>query len=188
MLHEDEFLALNALYLKKMASPGDLAEITALPAEQIRAMVSGFVERGWLLDMGGQLLLQPEGTAEVVGYYRETYSGLAQEGELPQWYERFESINSQFIKVITDWQRTGGDPKAQERVISAVERLLKLIGEMTQMLPRYASYIRRFERSVTTVDQGDQDFVCSPKVDSLHNIWFEFHEDFLAVLGRPRDS
>jgi hypothetical protein len=80
-----------------------------------------------------------------------------------------------------------GDPKVQERVIATVERLAKLIREITQLVPRYASYIRRFERSVTTVDQGNRDFVCTPTVDSLHNIWFEFHEDFLTVLGRPRD-
>jgi len=187
MLDETAFLALNALYLKKMTSAGDLAGISGLPADQVRAMVSGFVERGWLLDMGGELLLQPEGMAQVQGYYRETYSDLLQREEMPRWHARFEPINSHFIKLVTDWQQTGGDPGVQERVIATVERLVKLIGEITQLVPRYAGYIRRFERSVTAVDQGNRDFVCNPMVDSLHNIWFEFHEDFLAVLGRPRD-
>ena len=27
----------------------------------------------------------------------------------------------------------------------------------------------------------------SPSVDSVHNIWFEIHEDILTLLGRPRD-
>jgi hypothetical protein len=188
MLDEHAFLVLNALYLKKMASAGDLAEMSGLPADQVRAMVSGFVERDWLLDMDGELLIQPEGMAQVQGYYRETYSDLSQREEMPRWFARFGPINSQFIKLVTDWQQTGGDPKVQDRVIATVERLVKLIGEITQLVPRYASYIRRFERSVTTVDQGNPDFVCTPTVDSLHNIWFEFHEDFLAVLGRPRDT
>ena len=187
MLDEHAFLALNALYLKKMASVGDLAEISGLPADQVRALVNGFAERGWLLDTGGELLLQPEGMSQVQSHYRETYSGLSQREEMPQWYGRFEFINSQFIKLVTDWQQTEGDPKTQERVIATVERLVKLIGEITRLVPRYAGYIRRFERSVTLVDQGNRDFVCTPTVDSLHNIWFEFHEDFLTVLGRPRD-
>ena len=186
MLDEHAFLALNTLYLKKLASARDLAEISGLPADQVLAMVSGFEERGWLLDMGGELLLQPEGMEQVQGYYRETYSALSQREEMPQWSARFEPINTQFIKLVTDWQQTEGDPKVQERVIATVERLVKLIGEITQLVPRYASYIRRFERSVTTVDQGNRDFVCSPMVDSLHNIWFEFHEDFLTVQGRSR--
>ena len=53
-------------------------------------------------------------------------------------------------------------------------------------MPRYTGYIRRFERSVALVDQGNLDFVCTPTVDSLHNIWFELHEDVLLALGKER--
>ena len=187
MLDEHAFLVLNALHLKKMTSAQNLAEMTDLPVDQVRTVVSAFEQRGWLLNMEGELILQPEGTEQVLGYYSETYSALSKREEMSRWHARFEPINSQFIKLVTDWQLTGGDPEVQERVIATVERLVKLIGEITQLVPRYAGYIRRFERSVTTVDQGNRDFVCSPMVDSLHNIWFEFHEDFLAVLGRPRD-
>ncbi len=188
MLDEHSFLALNALYLKKMASAGDLADISGLPVDQVRAMVGGFEEQGWLLDMDGELLIQPEGMAQVEDYYRQTYSDLSQREEMPRCYARFEPINSQFTKLVTDWQQTGGDSRVQDRVIATVERLIKLIGEMTELVPRYAGYIRRFERSMTKIDQGNPDFVCTPTVDSLHNIWFEFHEDFLTVLGRPRDT
>jgi hypothetical protein len=186
MLDEDAFLVLNALYLKKMASAGNLAEISGLPSDQVRGMVSDFAERGWLLDIGDDLLIQPEGMEEVQGYYRETYSDLSQTDEMPRWHARFEPINKQFIKLVTDWQQTGGDPKVQDRVIATVERLVKLIGEIAQLVPRYASYVRRFEQSVTTVDQGNPDFVCTPTVDSLHTIWFEFHEDFLMIQGKER--
>ena len=71
-------------------------------------------------------------------------------------------------------------------MVATVERLVKLIGEIAQLVPRYASYVRRLERSVTMVDQGNPDFVCTPTVDSLHNIWFEFHEDFLMIQGKER--
>ncbi len=188
MLDEDAFLVLNALYLKKMASTGDLAAISGLSADQVRAMASGFAEREWLLDMEGDLLIQPDGMAQVQEYYRDAYSDLVQREEMQRWYERFETINAQFIKHVTDWQQTGGDPKAQDRLIATVERLVKLVGGVSHLVPRYAGYIRRFERSVEIVDRGDAEFVCSPTVDSLHTIWFEFHEDFLAVLGRPRDT
>jgi hypothetical protein len=186
MLDEHAFLVLNALYLKKMASAGDLAQISGLPIDEVTAMVSGFVESGWLLDMGEELLIQPEGMEQVQGYYRDTYSNLSQGEEIPRWYARFEAINAQFIKHVTDWQQTGGDPRAQDRVIATVERLIKSISEITQLVPRYDGYIRRFERSVTTIDQGNPDFVCTPTVDSLHNIWFEFHEDILMILGKER--
>lgn len=188
MLDEAAFVALNTLYLKKMASAGDLAEISGLPADQVQTLLSGFAERGWLLDMGGEVLIQPEGMEQVQAYYREAYSDLSQRAEMPRWYARFEAVNNQFIGFVSDWQESGGDPRTQERVITTVERLMRLIGEMTELVPRWAGYIRRFERSVTTVDEGNPDYVCNPTVDSLHNIWFEFHEDLLAVLGRPRDA
>ena len=188
MLDERAFSVLNALFLKKMAPPGALADISGLPLDEVRSMVSDFVERDWVLDMEDDLLIQPEGMAEVQGYYRETYSEFAQRDEMAQWHARFEPINKQFIKLVTDWQQTEGDPKVQDRVIATVERLLKLIGEVAQLVPRYESYVRRFERAVTTVDQGNTDFVCDPTLDSLHTIWFEFHEDFLMVQGKEREE
>jgi len=186
MLDEDAFLILNALYLKKMASVTDLAQISGVPVNQVRTLVSGFEEQDWVLDMGEELLIQPEGMTRVQSHYRETYADLSQRQEMTTWFERFDPINRQFIKQVTDWQQTGGDPKVQDRLIGTVERLVKLIGEITPLLPRYAGYTRRFERSVTTIDQGNADFVCTPTVDSLHNIWFELHEDILLVLGKER--
>jgi hypothetical protein len=188
MLDDGAFSVLNALFLKKMASRGALAAISGLPLDEVRSMVSGFVERDWVLDMEDDLLIQPDGMAEVQGYYLETYSELAQRAEMPQWHARFEPINKQFIKLVTDWQQTEGDPKVQDRVIATVERLVKLIGEIAQLVPRYESYVRRFERAVTSVDQGNTDFVCDPTLDSLHTIWFEFHEDFLMIQGKEREE
>jgi hypothetical protein len=188
MLDERGFLVLNALYLKKMAPVAHLSDVSGVAVGEVRPMVGRFVEQDWVLDLGGDLLIQPEGMAQVRTYYRDTTFDSSQRAEIVRRYERFEAINSQFIKHVTDWQQTDGDPRVQDRVIATVGRLVKLISEMTQLIPRYEGYIRRFERSVGTVDQGNSDFVCSPRVDSLHNIWFEFHEDFLTVLGRPRDT
>jgi hypothetical protein len=188
MLDERAFLVMNAIYLKKMASVEAVADIAGLPVDEARALADSYVQRGLVLDMGGQLLLETDGTAQVLKYYRQTYAELRERDAVLRWYERFETVNAQFIKLVTEWQQTDGDPRTQERLIRTVERLTKAIGELTPLVPRYASYVRRFERGMTLVDQEQRDFVCSPTVDSLHNIWFEFHEDILAVLGRPRDT
>jgi len=185
---EDAFSVLNALFLKKMASVADLADIVGVPIDEVRSLVNGFAERDLVLDMDGDLLIQPDGMAEVQSHYREAYSDLSKSEEMQRAYTRFEAINTQFIKHVTDWQQTEGDTKAQDRVIATVEKLIKLLAEIIPLVPRYGGYVRRFERSVTAVDQGNSDFVCTPTVDSLHNIWFEFHEDFLTLLGRPRDT
>ena len=33
---------------------------------------------------------------------------------------------------------------------------------------------------------GDQRYVASPRVDSYHGVWFELHEDLIALAGRRR--
>ena len=33
---------------------------------------------------------------------------------------------------------------------------------------------------------GDGRYVASPRVDSYHGIWFELHEDLIALAGRTR--
>ena len=74
------------------------------------------------------------------------------------------------------------------RLLQIAEKLARDIGQLLAQIPRYTSYVERFERSMACVDSGQRDFVCKPTIDSVHNIWFEFHEDILAVLGRPRDT
>ena len=60
--------------------------------------------------------------------------------------------------------------------------------QVADRLPRYRHYADRFRKSLDRVDSGQVEYVTSPTVDSLHNIWFEFHEDILALLGRPRET
>jgi len=188
VLEDDEFLALNPLYLKKIAALKDLPAIAGLSADELGAWMSRFAERGWVIEMDGEVLIQPEGMTEVDKYYRHRYADEALRAELSEWYARFEKVNTQFIRLVSDWQQSEGDPKVEKRVLMTVERLAKSIGNVTHHVPRYDGYIRRFEQGVVSVDQGRTEYVCSPAVDSLHNIWFEFHEDVLTVLGRPRDT
>jgi hypothetical protein len=98
-----------------------------------------------------------------------------------------QPCRSPFIKAVSDWQKSDGDPKAESKIIRVVERLIKSLGELTTVIPRYDQYVRRFGESVARIDRGERDYVCGPTIDSVHTIWFEFHEDILSVLGRPRD-
>lgn len=182
------FLVLNTLYLKKIATAQVIADVTGLPSDEVRETISGLLADGSLLDMNGQLLLQESGTQSVLDYYRDCYRELRDRRTVIEWYDGFETINGQFIKLVTDWQKSEGDERIQERIQRVVDRLANALGELTGVIPRYSQYVRRFERSLALVDQGRHDFLCNPMVDSVHNIWFEFHEDILAVIGRPRDT
>lgn len=188
MLSDTDFVTLNAIYLKKMAIAQTIADVNGLPLEVVDERLAAAIDAGWVMDLPTGAMLLTEGIEQVLAYYRETYAVVRTEPALLKWYEGFEVLNGRFIGMVTEWQKTEGDERVERRLLQAAGKLAKDIGQLVPQIPRYAAYVGRFERSIDRVDQGQRDFVCKPTLDSVHNIWFEFHEDMLAVLGRPRDT
>lgn len=184
----DRFELLNAIYLRKMATAAHVAEVTGQPLDAVERALAQEAQAEAVLGMEGSWLLMEPGTAKVLAFYRQTYAPLREQGDIVAWYERFEAtLNPQFIKAVSDWQTSGGDARAQEKMTKLVERMIRALGQVSGDIPRYQRYADRFARAMAKADQGQSEFVCRPTVDSMHNIWFEFHEDVLAVVGRPRD-
>lgn len=183
---DETFFVLNAVYLRKIATVEVVGECTGLPADTIREALEAEVAAGHVEDLGGQFMLSDDGVQAVLGAYNERYSPLRAEPDVENWYQRFESLNSQFLKTISAWQMGGEEEGTLDRLLKVVERQVKALGTITDTIPRYARYAERFERTLGIVEGGKSEYVTSPMVDSLHNIWFEFHEDILTVLGRPR--
>lgn len=182
------FDVLNAIYLHKMADVDHVADVVGQDPGAVKAILKTQEVDEAVVDLGGSWLLQEAGTARVLDFYRERYAGLREAGDIIHWYEKFESaLNQQFIKAVSDWQTSDGDGRAQEKMSKLVERMIRHLSQAIADIPRYALYANRFERAMAKADRGEKDFVCKPTVDSMHNIWFEFHEDILAVVGRPRD-
>jgi hypothetical protein len=188
VIGETEFALLNAVYLKKLASLDELSVITSIPLETVEDFAARFSTNEALFSMPAGVMLMPAGTELVLAYYHETYETLRANPLVTQWYERFEVLNTRFISLISEWQRSERDPHALDKVIQVVERLVTAIETIVGDIPRYEGYARRFRAAVDRVDSGDAEYVSNPTKDSIHNVWFEFHEDILAVLGRPRDT
>lgn len=189
MINEQTFKALNAVYLRKMANIEALSECSGLAVEAAHPLVADAVASGLLLDIGGQYMLQEDGTRAVLEFYTQTYSAERVNQDLIAWYDRFEIINTQFLKMVSEWQaEQGGGGDALGKLTRVVERLIKSLPQAVEFIPRYQVYADRFSSALGHVDQGDHSYVSSPTADSIHNVWFEFHEDILAVLGKPRDT
>lgn len=188
MLSEPDFVILNAIYLKKMASAEAIAHVVGLPEGTVSERLTVAAEVGWVLIMPTGAMLLEGGTEAVLSHYREAYAAVRANPAVATWYEHFETVNARFIALVTEWQQTEGDERVERRLLQTAERLTRDIGSLVPLVSRYEAYVHRFERSMDLVDQGQRDYVCKPTIDSVHNIWFEFHEDILAVLGRPRDT
>ncbi|MBC8752097.1 MULTISPECIES: hypothetical protein [Paraburkholderia] len=104
------------------------------------------------------------------------------------WYEKFEILNAQFLRLVSEWQTSDGDGRVLAQLLKVVERQMVALRKIEPEIPRYGVYADRFQTATERVDLGDTSFVTNPRADSIHNIWFEFHEDILAVVGRPRET
>jgi len=189
MFTELDFLVINAVYLKKVVAAPQIVEMTGVSVEDVARCLAAATEQGWLMDMGpdGVMVLE-DGITQVKSHYSEAYSDLRSNAALTDWYRSFESLNTRFVAAVTEWQESDGSDRSERRVIQAAERLANDIARLVPFVPRYTGYVNRLERSMERIDAGERDYVCNPTVDSVHNVWFEFHEDILTVLARPRDT
>ena len=187
-LDAEQFTLLNCIHLKRLATSEQLVVLLNIAQPHLLATLEEAETQGLLMSTSAGHMLLPEGTDAVRHYYRERYGALRAEPALSQWYTRFEVLNTRFIALLTTWQRDTSDEQALDRALTVVEQLSDALAAITSLIPRYADYQRRFAAAVDGIEGGDQDLLCNPRRDSAHNIWFEFHEDILSVLGRPRDT
>jgi hypothetical protein len=191
-IDERSFLILNALYLRKIADRDVLAECSGCSASDVDSILDTAAGTGFVLGLGSQYVLTDEGRQAVLDYYEATYEDMRADREIQDWYVRFETVNDRFLQLVSAWQTRGdaadGQDRIYDRLARTVERHVAALDQVADRLPRYRHYAARFRKSLDRVDSGQVEYVTSPTVDSLHNIWFEFHEDILALLGRPRET
>ena len=188
MLSDSDFAVLNAIYLKKMAAAQTIGDVAGLQLDVVYQRIAAAEGEGWVMNLPEGAMLLPEGTERVLAYYRDAYEAVRTDPAVVKWYDNFETLNARFIGQVSEWQKTEGDERVERRLLQSAERLARDIGQLVPAIPRYDGYVRRLAHGMDRVDQGQRDYVCKPTIDSVHNIWFEFHEDMLAVLGRPRDT
>jgi hypothetical protein len=191
-IEERSFLILNALYLRKIADRDVLAECSGCAADDVDNILDASAGTGLVLGLGSQYVLTDEGRQAVLDYYAAAYEDVRTDPQIQDWYVRFETVNDRFLQLVSAWQTSGdradGQDRVYDRLARTVERQVAALEQVADRLPRYRHYADRFRKSLDRVDSGQVEYVTSPTVDSLHNIWFEFHEDILALLGRPRET
>jgi hypothetical protein len=195
-----EFEVLNVIVLKGMCRTRAVAEVLAL-AESAAEDTVAALERGDLIGRAGELLL-PTDAAEpaLVAFAAAAYGDLRSDAESDGLHERFEKINAQLLQTMAAWQQidVGGhkvandhsdrdyDEKIITRAAKLVERLKRITGALGDHDPRFLRYGERFDAALDRVDRGEREYLSSPGLESVHDIWFEFHEDLLRSLGKAR--
>ena len=197
-----EFEVLNVIVLKGMCRTGTVAEVLAIPRAAVEETQSQALERGDLIGRADELLL-PTDAAEpaLVAFAAEAYRDLRSDAESDGLHERFERINAQLLQTMAEWQQidVGGhkvandhsDRDYDEKVITKAAKLVERLKpdrrrarRTRPALPPLRRALRRGPRPGRPRRAGLPLVArCS---ESVHNIWFEFHEDLLRALGKAR--
>lgn len=199
-LTEDAYAVLNVVALKKMATAAQIADATGVPPELVRAQLDDLAGGSMVVMVGDAGLPSDAAVPALESAAAVRYRGLREDPGVQDMAERFEAVNAQFLQTISGWQLidVGGkkvandhsdpdyDGRILDRLDKQVTRLSRLIEVLESHDARFGAYVRRFDAAGEAVSRGDVDLVSSPTRDSIHNIWFEFHEDLLRTLGRAR--
>jgi hypothetical protein len=201
-LPKAQYDVLNAVALKKMATTASVAAACRLGRSEVEGAMDELAGQGLLILADGTAFPSDAAESALAESAAEHYVPVRQDGDIDSLVEKFETHNARFLDTMSAWQQVdvGGrkvindhaDSAYDDRIISRLERLVQRLTPLLKALaghdPRFAAYVERFETAVTEIDGGRHELVSSPTADSVHNIWFEFHEDLLRTLGRARQE
>ena len=101
-----------------------------------------------------------------------------------------EKIEEQRAAYYKDDSPLVADAEYDDKIIGRIDKLVARLDPLIDALaahdPRFARYATRFAAATGQIDAGRHEYVSSPTLDSVHTVWFEFHEDLLRTLGRDR--
>jgi|SRR5581483_8387423 len=198
-----EFLTLHCLTMKQLASPAHVEAIVGVPAAEAKVALGRLVESGDVKEARGNFVLMPAGRERLDARYREIYKAVRQSDTFTGAYARFERVNADLKKLITDWQTmtvagqltpndhsdADYDNRIIDRLCALHERVEPILDGFAAEVPRLARHKARLDAALDKVSaEGDRDYVSGVRVDSYHTVWFELHEDLLRILDTERDE
>lgn len=198
VLDKTDYDVLNVVALKKMAAADAIAGDTGrADVESVLARLEGL---GLVVVAAGAAFPTDDAEPALAAAAAHHYAAVREDTALAPLVDRFETVNAQFLTAMSSWQLVdvGGrkvandhtDAEYDGKVIARLDRLVQRLGPLLDALaghdPRFGAYPRRFAAALDGVDTGRHELVSAPTLDSVHNVWFEFHEDLLRTLGRER--
>ena len=187
---------LMALRVRGRAKTDALARATGTTIADVGACVVEAAAAGLIDGDANGFVLTPAGRAALAtALTSEARDRVA----LAKLHDAFLAVDARLKAAVTAWQVGGsgpvsgapdaGESSARLAAVAAVATGAAAIADrLAGVVPRLAPYARRLAAAADALARGDSRFVASPRVDSLHQVWFELHEDLLVTLGRERGA
>ena len=160
--------------------------------------VSLLIDDGFVARSARGIRITAEGRVTDAAWARLPAGG-EEERVVRRAYERFLPLNRELLQVCSDWQvQPGGnpndhrDPRYDWSVIDRLHALDERIGPVAsrvgRTIERFAAYRPRLRAALARVDEGETEWLTSPRLDSYHTVWMQLHEDLLLALGADRET
>ncbi|HKS45723.1 MAG TPA: hypothetical protein VJT49_11545 [Amycolatopsis sp.] len=199
-LVKPDYDVLNVVALKRTAPAPVIARVCGCDPADADAALARLAEAGLVFVADARAMPTDEAEPALAEAASRFYAEVRQDPLVASLVDRFETVNAQFLKAMSSWQliEVGGrkitnnhadsayDDKVIFRLGRLVQQLQPLLTALAEHDRRFLTYQHRFLATSRAIDRGQHDLVSSPTADSVHNIWFEFHEDLLRTLGRER--
>jgi hypothetical protein len=111
-------------------------------------------------------------------------------GALSPIYERFLALNGPMKALSAKAAAVGADDRFAllGEFAELVDRTAAVLRRTAAALPRFDQYSERLADAVARAETGEIEYLVSPRVESVHTVWMEIHEDYLQSLGRDREG
>ena len=199
--------ALHVLRVTGLADYDVVADRSGIGQDTVRELLLDYQAYGWVtrVEFAGTAgwTLTERGRAEDFSLLTEELTRAGARGAVEHAHRTFGPLNARVVRACTDWQlRPQGrdqlaandhqDPTWDGRVLgelAAVDgALARLIGELTEYLPRFGDYHERFSAALARARAGQVQWLAGVGLLSCHTVWMQLHEDLLSTLGISRDA
>jgi hypothetical protein len=193
------FRTFHALRIKGFASVESVAEVAAIPVEEVSGHLTLLQQTEHALFRENRSLWQltPAGkVAHLEALRADVPAPVA--AQLHPDYQVFLGINERFKAVCADWQLYDGAPNAHmdEEYDNEVLARLGLIDDSAQpivasmagILERFTPYGRRLAGARQRLMDGNAKMLTGVMCNSYHDIWMELHEDLLLTQAIDRTA
>lgn len=191
-----ELKVLQAVRLKGLVGPGDLAATVDEADDAVAETVAALTQSG-LLVAGKTVKLSPDGRVRLAALLAAERSTIDADA-VSAGYDAFRAVNPEFKALVTDWQLKDGEPNTHEdadydaavlgRLDDIHARVIPIIRDVADHLPRLASYAAKLDRARRKIIRGESIWLARPFIDSYHTVWFELHEELILACGLTRQS
>lgn len=190
-----ELAVLQALRLKGRADITVVSTCAGTDVAATQSVLDTLLARE-LAQGGPAYRLTPAGRDALVALLDAERPGV-DHAALAAAYHDFDEVNTGLKTAVTAWQLIGGttpndhtdaayDAGVIEQIYAVDAAFAPLLARIVALAPRLAPYSTRFATAIAKLKEGEHTYVARPILDSYHTVWFEFHEELIALLGRTR--